>query len=310
MTVANPTVAPAAPDVKKAKKQKSAAGDAARAVTSKWGTVFAIVMAILWTTPTLGLFITSFRRQDDILSTGWWQFWKTPLTLDNYAQALGGGDAALATPLSNFVVNSIVITLPAVLLPLLLAALASYAFAWIDFPFRNALFVAVFALQIVPLQVALLPLTQIFKSMHINASFWALWLSHSAFALPLAVYLLHNFMKEIPASLIEAARVDGAGHVRTFFQVILPLITPALASFGIFQFLWVWNDLLVALTMLGGAPENAPLTMQLNTITGTLGNRWYLLSAAAFIAMAVPVAVFLSLQRYFVRGLLAGGTKG
>ena len=167
-----------------------------------------------------------------------------------------------------------------------------------------------FALQIVPLQIALLPLVTMFQDLGLGGSYWSLWLSHSAFALPLAVFLLHNFMKEIPASLLEAARVDGAGHVRIFFQVLLPLIAPALASFGIFQFLWVWNDLLVALTMLGGSPELAPLTMILNTISGTLGNRWYLLSAAAFISIALPVAVFLSLQRYFVRGLLAGGTKG
>lgn len=287
---------------------KSAAGNAARAVTSKWASLFAIIMALAWTTPTFGLFVTSFREQNDIQESGWWHALGTGFTLGNYKSVLAGAEGQ--PPLTDFFVNSFVIVIPAVLLPLLLAALAAYAFAWINFPFRNTLFVAVFALQIVPLQIALLPLVTMYNDIGIGGSYWALWLSHSAFALPLAVYLLHNFMKEIPASLLEAARVDGAGHVRIFFQVLLPLIAPALASFGIFQFLWVWNDLLVALTMLGGSPELAPLTMILNTISGTLGNRWYLLSAAAFVSITLPVIVFLSLQRYFVRGLLAGGTKG
>lgn len=290
------------------KRRKSAAGNAARAVSSKWASVFAIIMALAWTTPTVGLLVTSFREQKDIQTTGWWHALSTGFTFGNYKGVLAGAEGQ--PPLTDFFVNSVVIVIPAVLLPLLLASLAAYAFAWIDFPFRNTLFIAVFALQIVPLQIALLPLVTMYNDVGLGGSFWALWLSHSAFALPLAVYLLHNFMKDIPASLLEAARVDGAGHVRIFFQVLLPLIAPALAAFGIFQFLWVWNDLLVALTMLGGKPELAPLTMILNTISGTLGNRWYLLSAAAFISIALPVAVFLALQRYFVRGLLAGGTKG
>lgn len=296
---------------KKRGRKGSAAGNAARAVTSPWASIIALVMAIAWTTPTFGLLVTSFRNQSDIQATGWWKAFSTPFTLDNYRQVLAGAEGQ--PPLTDFIVNSFVIAIPSVFLPLLLASLAAYAFAWIDFPFRNALFVAVFALQIVPLQIALLPLVTMYQDIGINGTYWALWLSHSAFALPLAVFLLHNFMKEIPASLLEAARVDGAGHVRIFFQVLLPLITPALASFGIFQFLWVWNDLLVAITMLGGNAgegSNAPLTMVLNNISGTLGNRWYLMSAAAFISIAFPVVVFLSLQRYFVRGLLAGGTKG
>jgi len=293
----------------KLRKRKSAAGNAARAVSSRWASVFAVVMAALWTIPTFGLFVTSFRKQEDIQETGWWHaLTGGGFTLDNYKGVLSGAEGQL--PLTDFFVNSLVIVIPSVLLPLLLASLAAYAFAWIDFPFKNALFVAVFALQIVPLQVALLPLVTMYQDIGLGGSYWSVWLSHTAFSLPLAVFLLHNFMKEIPASLLEAARVDGAGHVRIFFQVLLPLIAPALASFGIFQFLWVWNDLLVALAMFGGKPDLAPLTMFLNTISGTLGNRWYLLSAAAFVSIALPVAVFLALQRYFVRGLLAGGTKG
>ena len=204
-----------------------------------------------------------------------------------------------------------VITIPAVLLPLLLASLAAYAFAWMDFPGRNTLFVAVFALQIVPLQVALIPLLDIYvNTLHLANTYWSVWLSHTIFALPLAIFLIHNFMKEIPKELLEAARVDGAGHVRVFFQLLLPLLTPALAAFGIFQFLWVWNDLLVSLVFLGGTPDVAPLTVRVAELSGTRGNAWFLLSAGAFISMVVPVVVFLALQRYFVRGLLAGGLKG
>jgi alpha-glucoside transport system permease protein len=311
MSTSAPTTPPVDTDIPETTKRtkKSSAGNAARAITSPWASAFAVIMALAWTAPTLGLLVTSFRKQGDIQTSGWWKGFPSGFTLDNYAQAFNGGGAN-STPMSDFFVNSIVIVIPAVLLPLLLASLAAYAFAWIDFPFRNSLFVGVFALQIVPLQIALLPLANIFQKTGLGGSYYSLWLSHTAFALPLAVYLLHNFMKEIPASLLEAARVDGAGHIRIFFRVLLPLITPALAAFGIFQFLWVWNDLLVSLTMLGGSPERAPITMELNQISGTLGNRWYLLSAAAFISIALPVAVFLSLQRYFVRGLLAGGTKG
>ena len=289
--------------------RKSAAGNAARAVTSPWASVVAIVIAAIWTVPTLGLFITSFRRQIDIQRSGWWTVFTEPgdLTMANYEEALTGGSTALG----QFFVNTVVITIPSVLLPLLLASLAAYAFAWMDFPGRNTLFVAVFALQIVPLQVALIPLLDIYvNTLNLANTYWSVWLSHTIFALPLAIFLIHNFMKEIPKELLEAARVDGAGHVRVFFQLLLPLLTPALAAFGIFQFLWVWNDLLVSLVFLGGTPDVAPLTVRVAELSGTRGNAWFLLSAGAFISMVVPVVVFLALQRYFVRGLLAGGLKG
>ena len=197
------------------------------------------------------------------------------------------------------------------ILPLFLASLAAYAFAWMPFPGRDALFVAVFALQIVPLQVALIPLLDIYvNTLGIGASYWSVWLSHTIFALPLAIFLIHNFMRELPSELMEAARVDGAGHVTIFFRILLPLLTPALAAFGIFQFLWVWNDLLVSLVFLGGTPDVAPITVRVAELSGSRGSAWYLLSAGAFIAMIVPLLVFLGLQRYFVRGLLAGGLKG
>jgi alpha-glucoside transport system permease protein len=294
----------------KKKRGKSAAGDAARVISSPWASLAAIVIAVLWTVPTIGLLVTSFRKQRDINTSGWWTSFSDPsaYTLENYRQALAPGTSA---SLSQYFINTIVITIPAVLLPLFLASLAAYAFAWMPFPGRDALFVAVFALQIVPLQVALIPLLDIYVSkLGIGASYWSVWLSHTIFALPLATFLIHNFMRELPAELMEAARVDGAGHVTIFFRILLPLLTPALAAFGIFQFLWVWNDLLVSLVFLGGTPDVAPITVRVAELSGSRGSAWYLLSAGAFISMVVPVAVFLALQRYFVRGLLAGGLKG
>ncbi len=276
-------------------------------LTSPWASLAVVVLAIVWTAPTFGLLVTSIRPVKDINESGWWTFFSHPtFTLDNYRQALsssGGG-------LGNFFVNSAVITIPAVLIPICLASLAAYAFAWIEFKGRNLLFVVVFALQIVPIQVTLIPLLSLYVKAGLAGTFWTIWLSHTMFGLPLAIFLLHNFMKEIPRELIEAARMDGAKHVQIFFRVLLPLLTPALAAFGIFQFLWVWNDLLVALTFAGGTPDVAPLTVALANLSGTQGTAWQLLSAGAFISIVIPVAVFLSLQRFFVRGLLAGGLKG
>ncbi|MEU4620924.1 carbohydrate ABC transporter permease [Actinoplanes sp. NPDC023801] len=289
-------------------KKLSAAATAKKKLTSPWASLAAVVIAVLWTIPTFGLLISSFRPEDAIKRTGWWTFFTNPLvTFQNYEAVLDPNEAGANLP-SSFV-NSLVMTIPSVLIPICLASLAAYAFAWMNFPGKNILFIGIFALQIVPLQVTLLPLLQLFVSWDIDGTFWTVWLSHSTFALPLAVYLLHNFIKEVPSSLIEAARIDGAGHVSIFFRVLLPLLTPALAAFGIFQFLWVWNDLLVSLTF-AGAPEISPLTVQLSNLSGTRGTAWYLLSAGAFISILVPVTVFLLLQRYFVRGLLAGSVKG
>ena len=292
------------------KEPRSASGKAAKALSSRGASFAAILIAVLWTTPTIGLLITSFRSQRDIQSSGWWTFWQNPtgLTLDNYRQALAPGSTS---GLSQYFINTIVITLPAVILPIFLASLAAYAFAWMPFPGRDALFVAVFALQIVPIQIALVPLLDLYvNTLGFGASYWSVWLSHTIFALPLATFLIHNFMRELPAELMEAARVDGARHVTIFFKILMPLLTPALAAFGIFQFLWVWNDLLVSLVFLGGTPDVAPITVRIAELSGSRGSAWYLLSAGAFIGMIVPVAVFLALQRFFVRGLLAGGLKG
>jgi alpha-glucoside transport system permease protein len=296
----------------------SAAAEAKKRLTSPLASAVALVIAILWTIPTAGLLISSFRPQDDIQSSGWWEIVADPdFTLDNYREALTGGSAELGT----FFVNSIVITLPAVIIPITLATLAAYAFAWMKFPGRDTLFVAIFAMQIVPIQVTMIPLLSLYVNPPFGlpelsgpdapgGGFYTIWLSHSIFALPLAIYLMHNFMKEVPGELIEAARVDGAGHVRIFTRIMLPLITPAIAAFGIFQFLWVWNDLLVALVFSGGSLNTSPLTVRLAELSGTRGQDWHLLSAGAFISLIIPLIVFLSLQRYFVRGLLAGSVKG
>jgi len=290
-----------------------------RRLTSRGATIAALVIAVVWTIPTFGLLISSFRDRNDIQTSGWWTIFSNPsFTLDNYAEVLQAGNSSV-TIASSFV-NSIAITIPATLIPLAIAALAAYAFAWIDFKGKDWLFIGVFALQIVPIQMALVPLLSlfsrgiavgddwIFSGVPSNGTFSQVWIAHTIFALPLAIFLLHNFVSEIPREVIEAARVDGAGHGQIFFRIILPLTMPALASFAIFQFLWVWNDLLVALIFADGSV--APITKLLAEITGSRGQDWYLLTAGAFVAIVVPLIVFFALQRFFVRGLLAGSTKG
>ncbi len=300
-------------------REETAARRTKRRLTSRGATIAALIIAILWTIPTFGLFISSFRERNDIQTTGWWTIFSNwGFTLDNYADVLQAGNSQV-TIASSFV-NSIAITIPATLIPLVIASLAAYAFAWIDFKGKDWLFIGVFALQIVPIQMALVPLLSlfsrgvavgddwIFSGIPSAGTFSQVWIAHSIFALPLAIFLLHNFVSEIPREVIEAARVDGAGHGQIFFRIILPLTMPALASFAIFQFLWVWNDLLVALIFADGSV--APITKLLAEITGSRGQDWYLLTAGAFVAIVVPLIVFFALQRFFVRGLLAGSTKG
>lgn len=297
----------------------ASAGRTRKKLSRPWASVASIIIAFLWTIPTLGLFISSFRLRDDIQSSGWWEFFLNPqVTGENYVDVLQSGTTQL-TMIESFV-NSIAITIPATIVPLMVASMAAYAFAWIDFKGRNFLFIFIFALQIVPIQMALVPLLSTFSrglnlfglqiTLPLGASggYAQVWLAHSMFALPLAIYLLHNFMSEIPGEIIEAARVDGASRGQIFFRIVLPLTMPAIASVAIFQFLWVWNDLLVALVFADGGA--APITKLLAEITGTRGNDWYLLTAGAFVSIIVPLIVFFALQRYFVRGLLAGSTKG
>jgi alpha-glucoside transport system permease protein len=303
-TTATPVDAPTSV----AAQVEAQAGKVKKRLTSPWASLAAVVIAVLWTIPTVGLLITSIRPQIDIQTSGWWTWFSNPsFTTENYKDVLESETSG--TTLAQAFINSVVITLPAVVIPVCLASLAAYAFAWMHFKGRDFIFVCVFALQVVPIQVTMIPLLTLFVDVGAAGTFWPVWISHSIFALPLAIYLLHNFMKEVPAELIEAARVDGAGHVKIFFQILMPLLTPALAAFAIFQFLWVWNDLLVALTF-ANSPETNPMTVLLANLVGTRGTAWYLLSAGAFISILLPLIVFLSMQRYFVRGLLAGSVKG
>lgn len=295
---------------------------AQKRMTSKGATIAAIVIAIFWTIPTFGLFVTSFRPGADTQSTGWWTAFTDPdFTFSNYSAALNSGGTALT--LAESFLNSLAITIPVVFFALAVASLLAYAFAWIDFKGKNLMFISVFALQIVPLQMALVPLLTLFsRGLEINGvgifpgfelrdadhSFATVWIAHTIFSLPLAVFLLHNFIAEIPSEVIEAARVDGAGHGQVFFRIILPLASPALASFAVLQFIWVWNDLLVATIF---APSSSlPMTQSLNSLSGTWGNQWFLQAAGTFLSILVPLIVFFALQRFFVRGLLAGATKG
>jgi len=295
-----------------------------RRLTSPWATIAAIIIAIVWTIPTFGLLLSSFRPADQISGSGWWTFFSDPqLTLANYRDVLFSGSDT-SPQLGEYFVNSLMIAIPGTIFPLVLAALAAYAFAWVKFRGSSTLFVAVFALQIVPLQMALIPLLQLFvtflqpfqNALHETVPFISerqflpVWIAHTIFALPLAIFLLHNFISAIPGEVVEAARVDGAGHGQIFFRIILPLAMPAIASFAIFQFLWVWNDLLVALVFSSGTPDTAPLTQRLAELAGSRGENWERLTAGAFVSLVVPLLVFFGLQRYFVRGLLAGSAKG
>ncbi|GGP31855.1 carbohydrate ABC transporter permease [Streptomyces melanogenes] len=288
-------------------------------LASRTFSVIAVVIAVLWTTPTFGLLLSSFRPEGEIKTTGWWTTFGSPhLTLDNYGEVLFGTGNASGR-LADHLVNSVVITLPSVLFPLVLAFFAAYALAWIDFKGRDALVVGIFALQIVPLQMALVPLLKLFSQGWLflpawdptgPARFGHVWFAHTVFALPFAVFLLHNFLAALPRELIEAARVDGASHGTLLLRIVLPLARPALVSFAILQFIWVWNDLLVALTLSGGTADTAPMTVKLAALAGTRGNEWQRLTAGAFVSALVPVLVFFALQRHFARGLLAGSVKG
>jgi alpha-glucoside transport system permease protein len=266
--------------------------------------------------------VSSFRPEQDINNSGWWTFFANPnVTLENYESALFQG-TSVTPPLSQYFFNSFAITLPAAIFPLTLAVFAAYALAWFDFKGRDFIFFGIFALQVIPLQMSLVPLLQLFARglvigdnvlippLGITGTYIPIWIAHTIFALPLAIFLMHNFLRQIPRELIEAARVDGAGWFSLFRQVVFPLSIPAIASFAIFQFLWVWNDLLVGLTFGGGVKNIAPLTVRLAEMVGTRGSNWEILTAGAFISMIVPLIVFFALQRYFVRGLLAGSVKG
>lgn len=269
-----------------------------------------LIIAVVWLIPAVGILVNSFRTPQEIQSSGWWTvvgsiFDSGTWTLQNYTTVLDGGFA-------NAFANTLAVTIPAVAIPITVAAFAAYAFAWMDFPGRNLMFAAVVGLMVVPLQMALIPISRIYVSLEITGSFPGLWLAHTGFGLPLAVYLLRNYMGSLPSSLIESAQIDGASHFTIFTRLVLPLSMPVLAAFATLQFLWVWNDYLVALVFLGVVrPDNNVLTVELANLQGQFGEgALNLLPAAAFVTMILPLVVFFLLQRYFVRGLTAGSVKG
>lgn len=351
------------------------------------GSLFLLVL--IWTIPTLGVFVSSFRSRDDIATSGWWnvlphrewqpvreldpaalgldangvmeiegvsatfdelragietadgerltwignrrlgrievqeQVWTVNwnFSLDNYKQVLAGQSFEFTKPdgtvevvpgdnMTGAFLNSLAVAVPSTVIPILIAAFAAYAFAWMSFPGRRWMFILVVALLVVPLQIALVPILRDYRVLELNGTFLAIWLAHTGFGLALATYLLYNYISGLPRETLESAFVDGASHFTVFTRLVLPLSVPALASFAIFQFLWVWNDYLVALVFLGGNPEFELVTQRMAAIVGSRGSEWHLLTAGAFVSMVLPLLVFFSLQRYFVRGLLAGSVKG
>lgn len=265
-----------------------------------------LLICLVWSVPTIGLLVSSYRPANLVATTGWWEAFKSPFqfTLENYAQVLTTNNMA-----PSFI-NSLFIAIPATVIPILIAAFAAYAFAWMDFPGRNVLFIAVVGLLVVPLQMTLIPVLRIYTGLGLTGSFLGIWLAHAGYGLPFSIYLLRNFFGGLPREMFESAYLDGASPFTAFFRLALPTSVPALASLAIFQFMWVWNDLLVALIYLGGSPSVAPMTLTIANLTNSLGQGWQLLTAAAFISMILPLLVFFSMQRYFVRGILAGSVKG
>ncbi|MBN1138948.1 MAG: carbohydrate ABC transporter permease [Anaerolineae bacterium] len=349
-----------------------------------------LLVVIIWSIPTIGLLVSSFRTRFDLQTSGWWNIlphrdWETvstadpkalgldpdgvmnvegvqgtfeelragiqspdgstrvtwignkrlgtievqkqvwavtwDFTLDNYKQVLLGSGVEAKNPdgttellpgqdMSQAFLNSLAVSIPSTIIPILIAAFAAYAFAWMKFPGRKTMFVLVVGLLVVPLQIALVPILRDYMALKLNGTFLAVWLAHTGFGLALATYLLFNYIRTLPRETLESAFIDGASHFTIFVKLILPLSVPALASFAIFQFLWVWNDYLVALTFLGVDPSYKVLTQRLADLTGTFGNQWHLLTAGAFVTMILPMIVFFALQRYFVRGMMAGSVKG
>jgi alpha-glucoside transport system permease protein len=267
-----------------------------------------LLIVAVWTIPSLGLLANSFRTSVDSSSTGWWTSLFNPVatewTLANYGRVLTSGG------LFDALINSLIVTIPSTIIPITLAAFAAFGFAWLKFRGRSLMFGVMVGLIVVPLQLALVPLLKIYQSTELTGSFLGIWMAHTGFGLPLAVFLLYNFISQLPKDIFESAYIDGASPFTAFTRLVLPLSVPALASLSILQFFWVWNDFLVALVFLGTSRDVSVLTIELASIVGSRGEAFHLLTAAAFVSMVVPLMVFLTLQRYFVRGLLAGSVKG
>ena len=270
------------------------------------------LLCVAWMVPVLGLLVNSFRPRDDQLASGWWSAIANPLdatkwTLSNYKNVLI--DQAGGVNMGSAFVNSIVVAVPATVIPILVACFAAYAFTFMQWKGRDVIFVIIVGLLVIPNQVALVPLLKLYKELGLNGTFVAVWLAHIGFGMPLAIYIFRNYMSTLPMALIESAKIDGASHFTTFWRLIVPMSTPALASFAIFQFLWVWNDLLVALLFLGRG-DNTVVTVALQGLQGQTGQGVELIPSAGFVAIIIPILVFLSLQRYFIRGMTSGAVKG
>ncbi len=286
-----------------------------------------ILISVVWLVPSVGLLVTSFRQRQDILTSGWWMaFVQGRFTLENYMRVIQPSGASDTIGL-NFV-NSLIITIPSTVLPVFIAALAAYAFAWLKFRWRDTIFLCIVALLIVPLQMTFVPVLQLYNDplspirglfgvvglnldlpkLQLTSSFVGLWLAHTAYGLPFAIFLLRSFFVGLPRDLLEAAKIDGSSEFRIFAGIVLPLSVPSVAALTIFQFLWVWNDLLVAL-IYAQSPKLQPLTVGLKNMLSTYGPEWDIVSAGAYITMLVPLIVFFSLQKYFVSGILAGSVK-
>jgi len=287
------------------------------------------ILVAIWTLPSFSLVVNSFRARSDQRTAGFWDVVGDPgqLTTDNYDTILSRSGV---NSLFDSLISSFAIAIPATIIPIAFATFAAYGFAWIDFKGREWLFIATISLLAIPLQVALIPLlTTYVGGAHFTIPFAdrtltlipdldlntrgsiAVWLTHTGFAMPFSIFLLHNYITELPKEIFESARLDGANHFTIFWRIVLPLSVPALAAFAIFQFLWTWNDFLIAVTMLsGGNPIDLPTTVKIANLAGDFGRNEHLLPAGAFVQAFVPLIVFFSLQRYFVRGLLAGSVKG
>ena len=326
MSVIEPNVAEAdliasvdQPSRKKKGRKPSIGSSTSSALSSRPGRILVYALMFLWTLPTFGILVSSFRPEVEVKTSGWWNWFTDPsFTLSNYRSVLSSAPGS--DNMGKFFLNSLRITIPSVILSVGIALVAAYAFSWMRFKGRDWIYVAVIALLMVPLQMSLIPLLQlfsggahigtvtIFPDLSLSGSVIGVWIAHVAFGLPFCIFILKNFVSALPKELIEAARVDGAGHAITFVRLVVPLSVPAIASLGIFQFMWIWNDYLIALIFAGR--DNAPVTMKLAQVTGERGNAWHLLTASGMVAMILPICVFFALQRYFVRGLLAGAVKG
>ncbi|WP_393082371.1 carbohydrate ABC transporter permease [Streptomyces sp. LN704] len=303
MTTHAGTVTKTTPVTAREKARTSLGSRLASGVSGGIVRVFLLLVGLFWLVPTIGLLLSSLRRPEDMSASGWWKVFSEPsqLTVDSYQKLLENGD------ITNSLLNTVLITVPATLLVVVIGSLAGYAFAWMEFPGRDWWFLGTVGLLVVPVQVALIPIAELFGKIGIFGTIFGVILFHVGFGLPFAVFLLRNFFAEIPRELLEAARLDGAGELRLFIRVVMPLGGPAIASLGIFQFLWVWNDMLVALVFSDSGSQ--PITVALQTQVRQFGNNIDVLAPGAFISMVIPLAVFFAFQRQFVSGVMAGAVK-